>query len=650
MKYPFIKQRGLNDCGPACLEMIIEYYKGYVGLDNLTYMTNTTKDGTSAYNLKETANKLGFNCFATKEIKTYPSISLVKVDKIYNHFIVIYKKIKDKYLIADPNYGIKKISINEYNNVKLDIILNFIPKQPILKQKQHKLKNYYKIVFKNNKILFSFIMIVSLIFIIISYIYVLIYQKILYNPTKNLFIIYLLLFTIQSILTLLKNLLIIKLDKNINKNLINDILKKLIMLPYVYYKNHTTGEIISRINDTSNVRETIIYLILKIVEVPLIIIYILLMLKINSKITSLLITILIIYYLSTIIYKKSISLKTNTLYTKKEQAYSTITSSILCYEYVKGCNVENKILKNNIEKFNEYIDYEYKLNKLYIKKNTIDKIILGIGEVLIIYLGLKNLSLDKFIILNHFYNHIIETLQELSDIIIKYNESEISYKRIYEFDIKEQYGQIKQVENYNITINNLTHSYGLKKVINKLNLKINHKDKILIYGKSGSGKSTLVKILKGYIENQNLLLGNKSINCYSRDALNKIVYISNNELLFNDTIYNNLMCDDEIRIKKYAELLYIQNIYKDDNQKLNMLILENGFNLSQGQRQQITLLRGILNPFEILILDESTSQMDNKLERNILKNLINEFSTKTIIFVSHRLNNKDLFDKCIEII
>lgn len=93
-KYPFIKQNGLNDCGPACLEMIIEYYKGYIGIDRLSEMTNTNKNGTSAYNIKNISNAIGFSCYATKEIETYPAIALVKLNTNYNHYIVVYRKIK----------------------------------------------------------------------------------------------------------------------------------------------------------------------------------------------------------------------------------------------------------------------------------------------------------------------------------------------------------------------------------------------------------------------------------------------------------------------------------------------------------------------------------------------------------------------------
>ena len=76
---------------------------------------------------------------------------------------------------------------------------------------------------------------------------------------------------------------------------------------------------------------------------------------------------------------------------------------------------------------------------------------------------------------------------------------------------------------------------------------------------------------------------------------------------------------------------------------------ENGFNISGGERQRIALARTLLRPFNILIIDEGLSQVDIDLERKILKNLFKLYYNKTIIVISHRLDNLDLFDQLIEI-
>lgn len=80
-----------------------------------------------------------------------------------------------------------------------------------------------------------------------------------------------------------------------------------------------------------------------------------------------------------------------------------------------------------------------------------------------------------------------------------------------------------------------------------------------------------------------------------------------------------------------------------------MMIEENGFNISGGEKQRIILARTLLKSFKVLIIDEGTNQMDINLERKILKNIIKFYKSKTIIFITHRIDNIDLFDHLIEL-
>jgi len=81
----------------------------------------------------------------------------------------------------------------------------------------------------------------------------------------------------------------------------------------------------------------------------------------------------------------------------------------------------------------------------------------------------------------------------------------------------------------------------------------------------------------------------------------------------------------------------------------NRVIEENGVNLSGGQRQRIILARALLKQSKIILIDEGLNEIDINLERKILKNIFKFYSNKTIIIVSHRLNNMDLFDKVIKL-
>ena len=149
-----------------------------------------------------------------------------------------------------------------------------------------------------------------------------------------------------------------------------------------------------------------------------------------------------------------------------------------------------------------------------------------------------------------------------------------------------------------------------------------------------------------------ILINHRDINDLSIDCIrNKINYISQNEVLFSDTIYNNITLGREVDYNDFLHVCEAVNLEKIGGIKTfgyELLLEENGFNLSGGERQRIILARMLLSGGEVLIFDEATSELDVISERLILKNIFKLFPYKTIIFISHRDNNKDLFQRTFD--
>ncbi len=120
-KYPFTKQEGLKDCGAACIQMILKYYHGFVSIRKLNEMLKTTRNGTTAYHLKETLTELGFQAEGIKidylKNTHIPFIANAIIDNSYKHYIVVYE-VNDKYiLVADPADKIKKMSHEKFKKI-----------------------------------------------------------------------------------------------------------------------------------------------------------------------------------------------------------------------------------------------------------------------------------------------------------------------------------------------------------------------------------------------------------------------------------------------------------------------------------------------------------------------------------------------------
>jgi ABC-type multidrug transport system fused ATPase/permease subunit len=182
-------------------------------------------------------------------------------------------------------------------------------------------------------------------------------------------------------------------------------------------------------------------------------------------------------------------------------------------------------------------------------------------------------------------------------------------------------------------------------VINNLNLTIKEGDRVAMYAKSGSGKSTLMKLLLGFYKPQSgyILLDGIEISTVNPSLIReKINYINQRTLLFQDTIINNMKygnnkTDKEIIdfLSKYDLLTIFKNCDKNKDTCLNNIIEGNGLNMSMGMQKIIFLVRGILKDSVVYIFDEPLTSLDPKTREKIINMIDKETKGKTLIIITH---------------
>ena len=141
------------------------------------------------------------------------------------------------------------------------------------------------------------------------------------------------------------------------------------------------------------------------------------------------------------------------------------------------------------------------------------------------------------------------------------------------------------------------------------------------------------------------------INHYHLEVIRQgITFVSSNELLFTNTLYNNIVLDREVSHDNFVNICKMCMVDEivDDDLGYQVLVEENGFNFSNGERQRIILARALLRKSDIYIFDEAFSQIDNKRRSIIVKNIFEYLKEKTIIVISHNMNNKDIFNRILK--
>jgi len=191
-------------------------------------------------------------------------------------------------------------------------------------------------------------------------------------------------------------------------------------------------------------------------------------------------------------------------------------------------------------------------------------------------------------------------------------------------------------------------------VLHGVNLSVPAGKTIAIVGRSGSGKSTLVGLVPRFYDvtaGQVLVDGFDVRECNLRDLRDNVALVSQDVVLFNDSIRNNIAFGmvkvDPKAVEKAAQVAYVDEFAAELPQGLDTPVGERGALLSGGQRQRIAIARALLKDAPILIFDEATSALDNESERRIQEALLKLMRDRTTLVIAHRLATIEHADEIV---
>ncbi len=672
LRYPFVQQSGIMDCGAASLLMIVRYYKGWVSLAKMQELTNTNQSGTTAFHLVKAAKEIGFQAKGIKsdlaaltKIKP-PIIAHVTVAKTYQHYLVIYKiNVKKKQLIiADPAEKIKKMTFNDFNAIWNNVLIVLTPEKQLPKFINHKkitLQNLWQVIKEEVKYLIPLALLTTLFSIINTYYFKFIIDSLVAKSQNNyiflIFMSFLFLNSLYLITNYFKNKILIYMKLKLDAALSFHTFEKIISLPYKYYCSHTTGEIVSRINDLNVLKNMLTSLLMPIfIDLPITLLAIYFLYSLSPTLFSIAMVMYLLFLIILFAFRGSYQTDVNKIQVQKGVLNSLLVQYINSYETIKGLAIEKKINHNLKSEQAKLLNQNKKFDDLQNTQNILTKIVSGIGFLIIIYVGAllvleEQMTIGALLTFHMLLIYFFEPVKNLLELDINYYEMKNALRRIVDLftDEKEVDGFVKKEPQGTIVINNLSYSYDrVTNVLKNLSLEIKKGEKILFFGQSGSGKSTLLKLMMRYypVKQNQILFDGIDINDFQKKNFQQqIVYISQKENLFNTTIYQNLVLVNKKDLGKIIEMCQIKE-FLDINLGLNMLVEENSFNLSGGQRQRLVLARSLIKKANIVLIDEGFSELDVQLERKILQAIFKFFKKTTFIVITHRLDNQDLYDKC----
>ncbi|MBI5417104.1 ABC transporter ATP-binding protein [Candidatus Poribacteria bacterium] len=489
-------------------------------------------------------------------------------------------------------------------------------------------------------------------------------QKIFIYSGKKLLKIIIIIILIATLFKALFNILhsyhSLVITQKILRDIRNALYEHLQILPLDYFRRKKTGNIISHItNDVilldDFISQGVVKLVLNIFSVILFGI-ILFYLHWKLALFSILVLILTIYPI------KKIGQKIYKLSTKLQENMGEITAII--NESLNGVKSVKTFCRENHEK-KKFSQVNQNITRNLVRSarlnailNPFVELMATLGLVLVLLYGGKEivegrLSGGQFILFLGAFLSLENPLKKLSQVTGYMKQGTAAIERVSSI-LELKADNIKSISDQafngiqkNIVFKNIFFRYGPELyTLNDINLQINKGEIVAIVGSSGAGKSTLSDMLPRFLEPESGVIEIDGVNIrnYNIKSLrDKIVIVSQEVILFHDTIKNNIAyakpnASDE-EIENAARLAYAHEFISKLPDKYNTIIGERGSMLSGGQRQRISIARGILKNPPIFILDEATSNIDTQSEKLVQDAINNLMQDKTTIIIAHRFSS-----------
>lgn len=453
-----------------------------------------------------------------------------------------------------------------------------------------------------------------------------------------------------------------KISNTLGYKLRGRIIEKIINLKYKEIDKLNVGHTVTLVTNDISTIENILFLLLKIlIKIPILLIgSIFMCLTLNIKMSLIILILIPILIIISYIFMK----RTYPYFNLTEKCIDEINSNI-------RENINNiKLVKSNNREIYEINKFD-KINRNFKKLDTkalkilslmmpINIFVINIATIFVLLFSKIEIEKGSFLIGDiaafiEYINLLLSSIISVSMIILLIIQSSVSIKRInnllkYEEEIEND-GIKNRIEG-DIKFKNVNFSYenSEKNILEDINITINSGDKVAIIGQTGSGKTSLVNLInRNYdISSGEILIDNINIKNYDFNYLKEIILIINQKSkLFKDTILNNLTLNKNGDINKYLKITLSDKIINKKENNLNFLIEQDGKNLSGGEKERLILCRSLIKKPDILILDDSLSAIDLKTEEKIIKNLLENYKNKTIIFITNRIRTVKNFDKII---
>lgn len=663
-KLKVVLQNKKDDCGICCAMMILRYYGYYIK----EYEINSNaeilnKDGMSSMlDIKKCVEYYGLKAGGIK-VKDNRFFDELKQPALlhwnFNHFVVFERKKGDKYYICNPDVGRECLSSEEFNKHFKGMAMLFEAGENFKKRRKHlreEIKRVYDSGIWNVPFPKEYAAGLFLTQLLVYFIPILLSRFISsFTNTKGVnvkigveIIALIVAYFICSVFTANSN---VKYMAEMKKKSMLSIFSGIIDTSYSRLRKRQSGDILSRLDNNGSICSILTTSIPKtVITVVFAIIATIYLMSKNVLFTFILLVVCILISLTNFLLLNKVNEYIRVELKNFSYQQSKLLEGMSSLYFIKANYIGKRFMKQWSGSFEQYMDSFQKRNRIVSYFSILQNFTSIVSQFIFLTMGfVLTLLFPQYIgdvaIFVTMATLIYSPITQLAYTIVTINQEVPNIDRILDLvnDKREQDGTQKFSLTKEISVSDLTFRYpnASANTLEDINLKINANETIAILGESGAGKTTFINILLGIEENYSGTVTYDGVNINNIHMNDDICYISQDNVLYDGSLveYLQLFIDDydEEKVNAGLKRLLLEDLFKENYVSGLFKIYENGANLSGGQKQRLALLRLFLKDYNMLILDEPTSHLDESTAQIVIDEIISRKATKIIITHDTRL-------------
>ena len=673
MKYPLILQRSEENCGAACLATIVKYYGRTFSFHRIREAVGTGQLGTTLLGLRRGAETLGFNA---RQVRVNGEL----VDRLNEaplpavihwqgyHWVVIYGKQGNKYIVADPGVGIRRLSRQELDRgwtsgIMLLLMPDEIRFAELDDDRGSNWSRFFKRVLPYRRILVQAVLLnfaIGLLSLAFPFLLQILTDDVLVRGDKQLLtvvaigVIAMNLFS--SSCRLVQSNLIAHFAQRLQLGFILEFGRQILRLPLTYYETRRSGEIVSRLRDIRQVNNLLTQTVTSLPSQVFIgTISLSLMLTYSAKLTAIAAGMTALMFIPVMLFLPTLQQKTRTSLVLDAENQGFLVETFKGAMTLKTSNAAPQAWEELQSRFGRLASVNFRTNQIAIANGLISQFISAISSVVLLWFGsslviARHLSIGQLMAFNSMNANFVGLVATIIGFVDEFAVAQTAIQRLDEvIDATPETSSIqKEWVKLNPTADILCekidfHYPGRVDLLQNLSIAIPGGKFTALIGQSGCGKSTLAKVIANLysVDAGSIRFGQYHQHDLTLESLRQqIVLIPQEAHFWSRSILDNFRLS--YPYIKFEQIVAACQITGADDfinrlpDGYHTVLGEFGTNMSGGQRQRLAIARAIVSDPAILILDESTGALDPVSEAQVLENLLSYRQGKTTITITHR--------------